>query len=223
MRVSYGKKPVPPPPRDHPHLDETWLAGGWLTLFLQWLRDATEYVAPDGGCIAEPNAMILATVDEQGLPATRTVLCKGADERGLAFYTNYESDKAGHLELHPYAAVTFPWILMERQVHVRGRVTRVSKEETAEYWHTRPRGSQLGAWASHQSRRIASREDLEAALAAVTRQFCDLDYVPVPPFWGGYRLDPSVVEFWQGRENRLHNRIRCTKNGDSWEVFRLQP
>ncbi|MCW4356003.1 pyridoxamine 5'-phosphate oxidase [Hoyosella sp. YIM 151337] len=223
MRVAYGKKPVPPVPREHPHLDESWLADGWLALFVQWLRDATEYVAPDGGRIPEPNAMVLATVDQRGLPATRTVLCKGADERGIVFYTNYESGKAQHLDLHPFASVTFPWVLLERQVHVRGSVTRVGPEETREYWDTRPRGSQLGAWASHQSRRIGSRADLEAALAAVTKQFCDVDYVPVPPFWGGYRLEPSVVEFWQGRENRLHNRIRCEKTSAGWEVFRLQP
>ncbi|AEF39305.1 pyridoxamine 5'-phosphate oxidase [Hoyosella subflava] len=223
MRVGYGKKPVPPRPSEHPHLDESWLADGWFSLFLNWLRDATEYVAPGGGRIAEPNAMVLGTVDDRGLPATRTVLCKGADDRGLVFYTNYESDKAHHLDMHPYASVTFPWVLIERQAHFRGQVEKVSEEETAEYWHTRPRGSQLGAWASHQSRRISARGDLEAALEAVTRQFCDLDYVPVPPFWGGYRLKPSVAEFWQGRENRLHNRIRCEKNGSGWEVFRLQP
>lgn len=162
--------------------------------------------------------MVLATV-EDGRPASRTVLCKSVDADGVTFYTNYESAKGADLARVPYASVTFPWYGLGRQVHVRGAVTKVSAEETAEYWARRPRGSQLGAWASEQSRTIGSREDLMSSLAAVTERFAGHEQVPVPPHWGGYRIAAEVIEFWQGRENRIHNRIRVT--GDRME--RLQP
>lgn len=190
------------------------LAGGWVPLFRSWFDEAVTAGAP------EPNAMVLATVDETGLPATRTVLCKGLDERGVVFYTNYGSDKARAVEANPVAAVTFPWIAIHRQVHVRGAVTKVTPAETAAYWAQRPRGSQLGAWASDQSRPVASRAEMAERFAEVEARFEGQD-VPVPPEWGGYRIAPQVVEFWQGRENRVHNRVRLV--APEYAPVRLQP
>jgi pyridoxamine 5'-phosphate oxidase len=200
MRVEYGSVE-----RDgSPDLDADWLADGWVALLRKWLADAEK------AGVAEPNAMVVGTVDEQGRPVTRAVLCKSVDETGITFFTNYDSAKGDQLAATPYASATFPWFLLGRQVHVRGPVTKVSAEATADYWSKRPRGSQLGAWASQQSRPIASRAALLEQLAGVTRRFADLDEVPVPPNWGGYLIAPEVVEFWQGRENRVHNRIRVT-------------
>lgn len=194
-------------------LDETWLSRGWLVLFHDWLAEA------QNAGVAEANAMVLGTVDADGHPVTRSVLCKSVDETGVSFYTNYESDKGDQLAGVPYASVTFPWYQLGRQIHVRGPVTRVAPQDTADYWAKRPRGSQLGAWASEQSRPIESREVLLDQLAAVTERFADLEQVPVPPHWGGYLIEPDVVEFWQGRENRVHNRIRVTAG----RIERLQP
>lgn len=208
MRVEYGSVE-----KDGSNdLDVDWLADGWLELLHKWIHDAEE------AGVAEPNAMVLATVDNSGHPVTRTVLCKSVDEDGVTFYTNYDSAKGGELAAAPYASVTFPWYALGRQVHVRGAVTKVTAAETAEYWARRPRGSQLGAWASEQSRPIASRAELLDQLKVVTERFAGAD-VPVPPHWGGYRMAPETVEFWQGRENRIHNRIRVT--GD--RIERLQP
>lgn len=190
------------------------LAPGWVPLWQSWFNEAVAAGAP------EPNAMVLATVDGTGLPATRTVLCKGLDERGVVFYTNYGSDKARAVEVNPVAAVTFPWIAIHRQVHVRGAVTKVTAEETAAYWAERPRGSQLGAWASDQSRPVASRAAMAERFAEVEARFEGVD-VPVPPEWGGYRIAPQVVEFWQGRENRVHNRVRLV--APDYVAVRLQP
>jgi pyridoxamine 5'-phosphate oxidase len=213
MRVEYGS-----PEKDgSPDLDVDWVVDGWIILLRKWLADA------ERAGIAEPNAIVVGTVDAGGRPVTRTVLCKGVDETGITFYTNYDSDKGEQLAATPYASATFPWFALGRQVHVRGAVTKVAQEVTANYWSKRPRGSQLGAWASHQSRPIASREALEHQLAAVTERFADVKEVPVPPNWGGYRIAPDVIEFWQGRENRVHNRIRVTANSGSVTVERLQP
>jgi pyridoxamine 5'-phosphate oxidase len=209
MRVEYGSAEKD----GSPDLDADWLADGWVALLRAWLA------AAERAGVAEPNAMVLGTVDAQGRPVTRTVLCKSVDESGLTFYTNYDSAKAEQLAATPYASATFPWFQLGRQVHVRGPVAKVPAEETANYWAKRPRGSQLGAWASHQSAPIASRDALLGQLADVTERFADLDAVPVPPNWGGYRLTAQVVEFWQGRENRVHNRIRVTEG----RVERLQP
>nr|CRL67393.1 pyridoxamine 5'-phosphate oxidase [Mycolicibacterium komanii] len=196
-----------------PDLDVDWLAEGWVTLLRKWLADA------ERAGVAEPNAMVVGTVDGRGRPVTRSVLCKSVDDAGITFYTNYDSDKGEQLAATPYASATFPWYLIGRQVHVRGPVTKVSAEETAEYWSKRPRGSQLGAWASYQSKPIASRAALLDQLAEVTQRFADHETVPVPPNWGGYLIAAEVVEFWQGRENRVHNRIRIQDG----RVERLQP
>lgn len=207
MRVEYGSE------KDHSgHLDVGWLDGGWQVLLRNWIGDA------ERAGIAEPNAMVLATV-ESGRPVSRSVLCKSLDETGITFFTNYDSGKGAQLAATPYASATFPWYQLGRQVHLRGPVTKVSPEATVDYWAKRPRGSQLGAWASHQSQSIASRAALVDQLAEVTARFADREQVPVPPNWGGYLIAAEVVEFWQGRENRLHNRIRITDG----HIERLQP
>jgi pyridoxamine 5'-phosphate oxidase len=208
MRVEYGSAEKD----GSGDLDADWLDDGWVVLLRKWIDDA------ERAGVAEPNAMVLATVD-QGRPVSRAVLCKSVDETGITFFTNYDSAKGEELAATPYASATFPWFQLGRQVHVRGPVTKVSAEATANYWSKRPRGSQLGAWASHQSRPIASRAALLEQLSEVTERFADLDEVPVPPNWGGYLIAPEVVEFWQGRENRVHNRIRVSGG----RVERLQP
>lgn len=209
MRVEYGSVEKD----GSPDLDVDWLSEGWVTLLRKWIDDA------EHAGIAEPNAMVVATVDGDGRPVSRSVLCKSVDDTGITFFTNYDSAKGEQLAANPYASATFPWYALGRQVHVRGRVSKVTAEATAEYWAKRPRGSQLGAWASAQSKPIATRADLLHQLATVTERFADTDEVPVPPNWGGYLLSAEVVEFWQGREDRLHNRIRVA--GD--QVERLQP
>ncbi|VBA51143.1 Pyridoxine/pyridoxamine 5'-phosphate oxidase [Mycobacterium attenuatum] len=207
MRGEYG------PEKDGcGHLDVDWLDGGWLALLRRWMSDAQR------AGVIEPNAMVLATV-ENGRPVSRTVLCKILDDAGVAFFTSYESEKGAHLAATPYASATFPWYELGRQAHVRGAVNKVSAEETLAYWSVRPRGAQLGAWASRQSRPAISRAQLDEQLVEVTQRFENQDPIPVPPGWGGYRIAPEIVEFWQGRENRLHNRIRIT-NG---RLERLQP
>ncbi|WP_236984422.1 MULTISPECIES: pyridoxamine 5'-phosphate oxidase [Mycobacterium] len=208
MRAEYGSVEKD----GSPDLDANWLADGWLVLFRSWMDDA------ERAGVAEPNAMVVATVSE-GRPVSRSVLCKGADENGITFFTHYNSAKGLELAATPYASATFPWYLLGRQIHVRGAVTKVAPEATEDYWSKRPRGSQLGAWASHQSQPIASRAALLDQLAAVTARFADMERVPVPPNWGGYVIAPEVVEFWQGRENRVHNRIRVAGG----VVERLQP
>ena len=208
MRKEYGSKE-----RDgSPDLDVDWLDGGWLALLRRWIGDA------ERGGVAEPNAMVLATVSD-GRPVSRSVLCKGVDEDGIVFFSNYDSAKGNQLAQTPYASATFPWYLLNRQFHIRGPVSKVDPQATQNYWNNRPRGSQLGAWASHQSRPIASRAALVDQLAGVTKRFADEEKVPVPPNWGGYRIAPAEIEFWQGREDRLHNRIRVVDG----RVERLQP
>ncbi|MCH9641808.1 MAG: pyridoxamine 5'-phosphate oxidase [Actinomycetia bacterium] len=209
MRVEYGSVEKD----GSGDLDADWLEVGWVELLGSWMADAQQ------AGIAEPNGMVVGTVDAEGRPVTRTVLCKSVDESGVSFYTNYDSAKGEQLAANPYASATFPWYALGRQVHIRGPVVKVAPEATAAYWTHRPRGSQLGAWASLQSRPITSRDALLQQLSEVTERFADVDDVPVPPHWGGYLIAPEVVEFWQGRENRLHNRIRVRGS----LVERLQP
>ncbi len=171
----------------------------------------------------EPNAMILATATSDGRPSARTVLLKGYDERGFVFYTNYEGRKAKEMEANPQIALLFYWGELERQVRVEGRASRVSEEESDAYFASRPRGSQLGAWASEQSRSIENRGALELRLRELEREYQGRE-VPRPPFWGGYRVEPETVEFWQGRENRLHDRLLYRQVGEGgWKRERLQP
>jgi pyridoxamine 5'-phosphate oxidase len=200
-------------------LDEHTVSATWLEQFRKWFDAAVADPA-----IVEPNAMSLATADAAGRPAVRTVLAKGITERGVVFYTNYSSAKALDLQENPQAAVVFAWLAHERQVRLSGPVRRVTREETEAYFATRPRESQLGAWASPQSQVVASRAELEAALREVEQRFAD-EPVPAPPGWGGYRVEPLVVEFWQGRPGRLHDRIRFRRAATEapWSRERLAP
>ncbi len=171
--------------------------------------------------LAEPNAVVVATVDAHGKPDARVVLLKGYDQRGFVFYSNYESAKGRQLEQHPAAAMVFNWLEHERQVRVRGSVQQISREETAAYFHSRPKGSQLGAWASPQSRVIEDRAVMEDRQAELEAAYAKTDAVPVPEHWGGYRVTPVEIEFWQGRSSRLHDRFRFRKTDGGWEVERL--
>jgi pyridoxamine 5'-phosphate oxidase len=198
-------------------LDVDDLAPTWHEQLASWLR------AAEAAGVTEANAMVLATAGEDGRPTSRTVLCKGLDPRGVVFYTNYTSAKSHDLRATRYASATFPWYPQHRQVHVRGTVEPVTAAETQEYWASRPRGSQLGAWASAQSVVVRDRRVLDDALAAVTQRFGDAP-VPVPPHWGGWRIVPEQVEFWQGRTNRMHDRLRFQVGRDrAWTVRRLAP
>jgi len=189
----------------------------------KWLQDAISSKHP------EPTAMTLATASPDGEPAARVVLLKGLDERGLAFYTGYESDKGRQLAVNPRACACFFWVMLERQARITGTVQKVSREESEKYFHSRPRESQLGAWASKQSSVLAGREELEAQLAAVRARFGGDGEIPLPEQWGGYRLVPDRVELWQGRPSRLHDRLRYTRNArstaltTSWSIERLAP
>jgi pyridoxamine 5'-phosphate oxidase len=192
------------------------LAKSWLDQFQRWFADAVAAGLP------EPNAMVVATADPAGRPSARTVLLKGYDERGLVFYTNYESRKGAEALANPYASLVFPWITLHRQVVVCGRVSRVDRAETEAYFAVRPRDSQLGAWASPQSRVVPDRAALDRAYEQTRARYPD--GVPAPPHWGGLRVAPETVEFWQGRTGRLHDRLRyrCTAEG-VWVIERLAP
>jgi len=180
-----------------------------LEQFEHWFAEAKR------AGVEVPEAMTLATADAEGAPSARMVLLKGAGEDGFVFYTGYGSRKSEELEQNPSAALVLYWRPLGRQVRVEGSVERVSEAESAAYFATRPRGSQLAAWASHQSQPLESREELE-------REYEDRD-VPLPPHWGGYRLRPEAIEFWEHRENRLHDRIRYTRAREGWKVERLSP
>jgi len=198
-------------------LGEADLARDPFRQFERWFADAR------AAGVSEPNAMILATAACGGQPAARTVLLKGVDRRGFVFYTNYESRKGCELRVNPRATLLFPWWMLERQVIVEGRVTRVSRRESETYFHRRPRGHQLAAWASAQSRPIAGRAVLEQAMQAVRARYAGRA-VPLPPYWGGFRLVPESIEFWQGRRSRLHDRLRYGRRpAGGWRLERLSP
>jgi pyridoxamine 5'-phosphate oxidase len=192
-------------------LTESELAPTWLEQLQHWLTEAA--------VLREPNAMTFSTVAD-GRPSSRTVLLKGLDERGLVLFTNLTSRKATQALANPWASLLLPWVELERQVLVEGTVSQVSREESAAYFASRPRGSQLGAWASHQST-VVSREALEQRMAALEQRFPH--EVPLPHFWGGLRVEPVSVEFWQGRPSRLHDRLRYRLEGSEWLVERLSP
>lgn len=200
-------------------LSETDLADTPVAQFARWFQQA----ATEGGMF-EPNAMIVSTADAEGRPSSRTVLLKAFDEQGFVFYTNYDSRKARDLAENPYVSLLFPWHPMARQVIVQGIARRTGRDETAAYFRTRPHGSQLGAWASAQSTVISTRADLEVAYAELAARYPEGEQVPVPPHWGGFRVAPQTVEFWQGRENRLHDRLRYTAQpAGTWHIERLSP
>lgn len=202
-------------------LAETGLPGDPLEQFALWFKEA----ARETDAIHEPNAMVVSTADAEGRPSSRTVLLKGFDERGFVFFTNYESRKARELTANPYVSLLFPWHPMARQVIVSGTAARVGREETVAYFRTRPHGSQLGAWASAQSSVLASRVELDRAYADLAARYPEGEQVPVPPNWGGFRVTPAAVEFWQGRVDRLHDRLRYVRQeeGRGWRVERLSP
>lgn len=196
-------------------LDASVLPAEPLLLIHEWLDSATEAGLP------ESNAMAVATVGTNGTPSVRLVLCKGIDDRGIVFYTNYKSRKARDLDTNRAASLVFPWHAIGRQVRVEGRAERVSAVESDAYFATRPRGAQLSAWASKQSDVVASRDDLEARVNELDKTYPG--EVPRPPYWGGFRVVPSRVEFWQARPDRLHDRFVFHRAGDGWSVVRLQP
>jgi pyridoxamine 5'-phosphate oxidase len=203
-------------------MDESALAVHPMEQFSLWFKQAAQ--ASVAGMIYEPNAMVVSTADAAGHPSSRTVLLKGYDEQGFVFYTNYESRKARELAANPHVSLLFPWHPMARQVIVTGIARRTGRDETAAYFRTRPHGSQLGAWASAQSSVIPSRTGLETAYEELSARYPEGSQVPVPPNWGGFRIAPRTVEFWQGRENRLHDRLRYVAEPDgSWRVERLSP
>ena len=198
-------------------LSETDLDPNPFRQFQVWFEQALAAGLP------EPNAMTLATATPDGRPSARMVLIKGADERGFVFFSNYESRKGRELDANPYAALVFYWAELERQIRIEGRVERVSPQESDAYFQSRPAGSRLGAWASRQSAVIAGRAELEGRLADLAAQHPGGD-VPRPPHWGGYRVVPESIKFWQGRPSRLHDRLRYRLREDgTWLVERLSP
>ncbi|MBV9879283.1 MAG: pyridoxamine 5'-phosphate oxidase [Gemmatirosa sp.] len=197
--------------------DEADAADDPIAQFTAWFGEA------QAAQVVEPNAMTLATATTDGRPSARVVLLKGVDARGFAFYTDYRSRKGQELDANPRAALVFWWEPLERQVRVVGRVERVSREESAAYYHSRPRGSQLGAWTSHQSHVLPDRAALERDLAATEARFADAAEVPLPDHWGGFRVVPEEMEFWQGRPSRLHDRIAYVRRDGLWTRQRLSP
>jgi pyridoxamine 5'-phosphate oxidase len=197
-------------------LDEKNLARDPFRQFEKWFQEVS------AGGIAEPNAMVLSTAGRDG-PSSRVVLLKGLDGRGFVFFTNYESRKGRELEVNPRASLLFPWLPLERQVVAEGPVAKIPREESEAYFQSRPHASQIAAWASQQSRIITSRSVLDESVKQLEKKYAGQP-VPLPPFWGGYRLAPEMVEFWQGRRSRLHDRLRYRRGKDGdWTIERLSP
>jgi pyridoxamine 5'-phosphate oxidase len=198
-------------------LAEKDLARDPFRQFDKWFQEA------EAAKLVEPNAMTLATATRDGRPSARTVLLKGVDGRGFVFYSNYESRKGREIEATQRATLLFPWVALERQVIIEGTVSKVSREEAEAYFHTRPVASQLSAWVSQQSAIISGRKVLESSMQELEKKYAGA-VVPLPPHWGGYRVNPETVEFWQGRRSRLHDRLRYRRGEDgSWIVERLAP
>lgn len=201
---------------DYPEFNEKDADPNPFKQFEEWFKQA-EVAIP-----ILPNAMTLATTSAIGVPSARVVLLKDFDEQGFVFYTNYESPKGKDLDQNAVASLCFYWAELGRQVRITGTVSRTSREESDDYFHTRPVDSQLGAWASNQSEVISSRDALEARMAELVRKY-EGKQIPLPPYWGGYRVAPSVIEFWQSRPSRLHDRLRYTRQEREWVIERLAP
>jgi pyridoxamine 5'-phosphate oxidase len=197
-------------------LDEANVSPDPITEFARWFEEAVKAE------VQEPNAMTLASVGPEGAPSARIVLLKGFDERGFVFFTDYRSQKGTELEQNPRAALVFYWPELERQIRITGTTSPIGREESEAYFRTRPRGSRISAWVSYQSQVIANRRLLEDRIPELERKYPGED-VPLPPYWGGIRLAPLTVEFWQGRTSRLHDRIRYTRSGERWLIERLSP
>lgn len=198
-------------------LDESTIAKDPVVQFQKWFDDAIKSQVP------EPNAMNLATVSTNGLPTSRIVLLKGIEKNCFVFYTNYQSTKGSQLDEHPVCALSFFWAELERQVRIQGTVSRVSEETSTAYFQSRPRESQIGAWASPQSSVLANRKILEDRVKEIEKRFEGQSVLPKPKQWGGYQVEPHWIEFWQGRPNRLHDRILYIRDGQTWKVNRLAP
>ena len=198
-------------------LSETDVLHDPVAQFAVWFEEALS------SRLIEPNAMTLATADRAGRPSARTVLLKGFDKQGFVFYTNYGSRKGQNLEENHQAALLFTWLELERQIRIEGAVEKVSQEESLAYFQSRPKGSQIGAWVSAQSSVVENRMVLEKRAAELKAEYEHVGVLPLPPFWGGYRLTPEYLEFWQGRESRLHDRICYTRVGEGWKIGRLAP
>ena len=198
-------------------LDVADLDADPVTTFRRWLDETV------AAGLHEPNAVVVSTATPEGRPSSRVVLLKAVDERGFVFYTNYESRKGEELAANDACALLFPWHDLQRQVRVEGRAERVGAEESAAYFATRPRGSQVGAWASPQSREVGSRAELDGLHEEAQERFGDGGEVPLPPHWGGFRVVPETVEFWQGRSGRMHDRLVYRRTPDGWRTVRLAP
>lgn len=198
-------------------LAEETAGGDPIALLRQWLSDAV------ASGLYEPNAMVLATADADGMPSARMVLLKGIDAAGLTFFTNYDSRKAADLTTRPAAALLLPWHPLQRQVRVEGRCVRLPRAQSEAYFSLRPRGSQLGAWASPQSQEVPDRVFLDDRYEQMSARFADTAAVPCPPHWGGYRVEPGEIEFWQGRLNRMHDRLRYVRKDGGWWRVRIAP
>ena len=206
MREEYGMR----------EMRRSDMASDPIVQFEQWFEEALKAE------VHEPNALVLSTIGLDGSPASRTVLMKFFDQRGMVIYTNYESAKGQEIAANPHAAMLFPWWQVERQVRIEGEIERVSREESEEYFSSRPRGSQIGAWASEQSAVIKSRQILTDRTAELEQKFAGVD-VPTPDFWGGYRIKPQRIEFWQGGKGRVHDRFLYEKSESVWKIDRLAP
>ncbi|WP_114783110.1 pyridoxamine 5'-phosphate oxidase [Botryobacter ruber] len=207
IRINYSKK----------ELSEASISKDPLEQFRLWLDEALQAE------VLEPTAVVLSTVDAAGKPSARVMLLKELSAQGFTFFTNYESRKGHEMEQNPHAALTFFWPELERQVRVEGRVVKAQAEVSDFYFQSRPKGSQIGAWASQQSRRISNRSELEQNERNYMHQYAEQNTIPRPAHWGGYVLEPAYIEFWQGRPNRLHDRIAFERVGNEWTTCRLAP
>lgn len=198
-------------------LDIADTAADPIEQFARWFKEALQAE------VKEPNAFTLATINAEGRPRARIVLLKDFDQNGFVFYTNYNSAKAADLQARPYAAMNFFWHDLERQVRIEGKIEKVSTETSREYFQSRPKGSQIGAWASPQSQVIPTRSVLETAMERLSEQYANETVLPLPPHWGGYLIQPDLIEFWQGRRSRLHDRVRYRLVAGQWEKELLAP